>query len=114
MPLTAALRSVLIALIARGITWVATTLDVALDVNAISDALGTALWVFLSGVVAYAVNKLGSKYAWINLLLSFGRAKSSAVYIPSDQKAVVATETPSGVDTSVVTVDNDGTLTKEN
>lgn len=102
MALTAAIRTLIIGLIASGLTWLVTELGIALDVTAISETIGNVIFVVATGLVAYGVNKLGSKYPWVNQLLSLWRAKSPAVYVPNDQESVTATATPPGEKTTVV------------
>lgn len=108
MALTAAIRTLLIGLIASGLTWLATQLALTLDVAAISETVGNVLFVVLGGLVAYVVNKAGSKYPWVNQLLSLWRAKSPAVYIPNSEESVTAIATPPGEKTVVVSTDAAG------
>lgn len=111
MAITAAIRSLLIGLIASGLTWLATRLALELDVATISETVGTAVFVVLSGGVAYVVNKAGSKYPWVNQVLSLWRAKSPAVYIPNNKEEVNATATPPGEVTKVTTTSAAGNET---
>ena len=115
MALTAAIRTLLIGLITGLVAAAAAWLS-ALGVEITpEDQLKIVLYVvgFVmtvgSGLVAYGINKLGSKYPWVNQIISLGRAKSPAVYIPNNKEEVTATATPPGEVTSVTTTDAEGT-----
>lgn len=110
MALTAAIRTLLITLAALGISWVVDKLNLTdqIDVKAVAETVANAIIVFGSGLVAYAVNKLGSRWAFINYFMSLGRAKSSSVYIPSNMEEATATATPPGEQTKVTTTDAAG------
>lgn len=108
MGITAAIRSILITFIASGLGWLVAALGLAegvIDVDGTAAAIANVVVIFGSGLVAYAVNKLGSKWEWINTILSFGRARSPAIYVEKDQTSVTATVTPPGMETEVVSVD---------
>jgi hypothetical protein len=110
MALTAAIRTILITLIATGVGWLVDKLNLAglFDVQPVAEVIANMVIVFGSGLVAYTVNKLGSRWAFINYILSLGRAKSPAVYIPGDKENATAFSTPPGEQTQVVTTDADG------
>ena len=109
MALTAALRTFVLSAITMGLTWLVTRLGIVdLDIAAVADLLTGVVITFGSGAVAYALNKLGSRYSWVNLILSFGRAKSSSVYVPADKEVVEVLTTPPGERTIVTASDSVG------
>ena len=114
MALTAAIRTLLITLIAMGLSWVVEKLGLTdqIDVQAVAETAAAAIIVVGSGLVAYLVNKLGSKFPWINQFMSLGRAKSPSVYIPNDKEVVTATATPPGEETTITTTTASGLETE--
>lgn len=108
MALTAAIRSVLIgllaALVGTAAAWLSATLGVEIGPE---DQLKLVLFVvtfvmtFGSGVVAYVVNKLGNKYPIVNQIMSLGRAKTGAMFVPNNKESVTATATESGNNTHI-------------
>lgn len=54
---------------------------------------------FLLGVVVYAVNKLGKRFAWVNQIFSLGMAKTGPAYVPNAEEAVVLKANNGAADT---------------
>ncbi len=110
MAITAAIRSLIITLTALGLSWLVTTLNLTdqIDVKAVAEVVANGIIVVGSGLVAYTVNKLGSRWPWVNQVMSLWRAKSPAVYIPNDKEEVTATATPPGEVTTVTTTSATG------
>jgi hypothetical protein len=118
MALTAAIRSALIGLLSALVATAATFLaDKVGYVISPEDQLRIVLWIvgfaitFGNGLVAWVVNKVGSKYPIVNQILSFGRAKTGAMYVPNNKESVTATATPSGEATSVTVEGPQGGVT---
>lgn len=114
MALTALIRSIVGYLLA----WLLATPPAAALLGWLTDTAGWRfdvdratgwLTVLLYGVVVYVGNKLGSRWGFINQILSLGRAKSAPVYIPNGQESVTATVTPPGAQTMVTVEDSGGT-----
>ena len=110
MALTAALRSLMIGLISALLTMIAqkTGLTDLFDIPATAEAIGSALTVAVTGLVAYWANKLGNKYPWVNWVLSFGRARTGAMFIPAGEESILVVSTPTGEPTAVTSSELSG------
>lgn len=107
MTLTAMLRSfvqyVVAAVLSLGpvlavIDFLINEVKIPFDKTFITVALeGLVFSLVVGGLV-----KLGTKYPWINKVMSFGRSGSSPVYVPAGDVSVGATVTP-GAGTAVFT-----------
>lgn len=56
--------------------------------------IAVALEGFVFSLVVGGLVKLGTKYPWVNRIMSFGRSGSSPVYVPAGDTTVAATTTP--------------------
>jgi hypothetical protein len=74
----------------------------------VSLAVAGTVSTFILGLVTYLANKLGGRFTIINQILSLGRAKSPAAYVPNGQESVTMTTTPNKVQTDVVVEDAGG------
>ena len=113
MSLTAALRSLMIWLISYLLSLIVqkTGLTGIIDIEATAETIGVVLTGVITGLVAYGVNKLGNKYPWINQVLSFGRSKTGAMFVPAGERSVLVIATASGVPTNVTSANSAGNHT---
>lgn len=93
-------------------TWLADKLPgVEIDVAAVSLWVVGFITTFGGGFVAWALNKLGSRFPWINTVLSWGRSKAPSLYIPKQAESIEATITPPGEQTRVLATTESGVTT---
>lgn len=85
------------------INWLIDEVKLPIDRTVIAVALEA---VVFSAVVG-GLMKLGTKYPWVNKIMSFGRSGSSPVYVPAGDISVGATVTP-GAGTAVFTEEGTG------
>lgn len=112
MALTAAIRTFLMALFVAGLTWVAQAINLTdFDIEGTAALLAGAATTIAMGLVSYALNKLGSRWGWINSILSLGRSSTSATYVPRHAESIEVTVTPPGEQTTV-TEQTDGVTSK--
>lgn len=114
MALTSAIKVMLFTLVTIGLTWIVEALGLTeqIDVKVVAEVVANALSVLGAGLVAYLVNKAGSRWSWVNFLFSLGRAKSPAAYVPKGAEAVTVTTTPPGAPTGVVATNAEGVTTE--
>lgn len=100
MTLTAVLRSFVQYVVAAVLSLapVITAVDFLLDEVKIPidrTVLAVTLEALVFSAVVGGLMKLGTKYPWVNKIMSFGRSGSSPVYVPAGDISVGATVTPS-------------------
>lgn len=100
MTLTAMLRSLVQYVVAAVLSLapVVTAVDFLIDEVKMPigrGVLAVALEGFVFAAVVGGLMKLGTKYPWVNKVMSFGRSGSSPVYVPAGDVSVGATVTPS-------------------
>lgn len=80
--------------------------------SAVSLTVAGFVSTFILGLVTYTVNKLGSKWGWINTIMSAGRSATSAAYVPRHAESIEVTVTPPGEQTTVTAESKSGVTTK--
>lgn len=115
MAMTAAIRNMVFALLVmlaatpavQGVIEFLATAGIVIDQDWLWVAAG-AISIFIAGLITYVINKLGSRWSFINMIMSLGRAKTGATYIPSNQETITVTTTPPGESTLVVSTNEAG------
>lgn len=117
MASTAAIRNMVFALLTmlaatpavQGVINFLASAGIVIDADWLWVASG-AISIFIAGLITYVINKIGSRWSWINMIMSFGRAKTGASYVPSNAETIAVTTTPPGEKTIIVATNEAGNV----